>query len=254
MGVRLDDTIHLFYENFHYGYCPLTDTYTRKPDVPSQLKWGTCAVVDSKIYIIGGYSDDPPTGATNVNYEWDPSNGVWAIKTPMPVSRYGATRVCMDGKIYVTHGNTGDEFFATDYMYDPATDTWLQKPSAVHERNGVGCGVINNKLYVVGGKRDLIGPFGTTFNEMYDPTSDLWTTDPTESRWVTSGTEFVFTSTPAAFHGNFGLVIQQTDNVETQRWAESVEGFGGVYALDFDWNVTDIGGVVGGNNQETSFA
>ncbi len=253
MGVRLGDTIHLFYENYHYGYAPLTDTYSRKPDVPSQLKWGTCAVVDSKIYIIGGYSDDPPAGPTNANYEWNPSNGAWSTKTPMPASRFGATREnpVINGKIYITHGNTDDQFFATNYMYDPVEDTWLQEQSAVHERGGVGCGVIDNKLYVVGGKRDLVGPYGTAFNEMYDPYTGIWAEDPTESRWATSGTEFVFTSAPAAFQGNFGLVIQQTDNVQTLRYAESAEGFGGVYALDFDWNVTDIGGVVGGTSPET---
>ena len=210
--MRLGDTIHLFYENYHYGYSPLTDTYFRKPDVPSQLKWGTCAVVDFKIYVIGGYTEEPTAGATNVNYEWDPSTGAWATKTPMPVSVFGATREnpVINGKIYITHGNTDDQFFATNYMYDPVEDTWLQEQSAIHERGGVGCGVINNKLYVVGGKRGLIGPYGTAFNEMYDPTTDTWAEDPTGSRWITSGTEFVFTSAPAAFHGNFGLVIQQT--------------------------------------------
>ena len=67
---------------------------------------------------------------------------------------YGATREnpVINGKIYVTHGHAGTPFFVTNYAYDPATNTWEQKASADYARDGVGCGVINNKLYVVGGR------------------------------------------------------------------------------------------------------
>ena len=72
----------------------------------------------------------------------------------MPVSRYGATREnpVIGGKIYVTHGWNNDYFFTCNYVYDPVNDTWELKGSANHPRDGVACGVINNKLYVVGGR------------------------------------------------------------------------------------------------------
>ena len=44
MGVNYQDKIHLFYETYHYEYDPVSDTYTRKANVPFSRIWGTCAV------------------------------------------------------------------------------------------------------------------------------------------------------------------------------------------------------------------
>jgi len=30
-----------------------------------------------------------------------------------------------------------------------------------------GCAVINNKLYVIGGRADFVGPYGLVYNEVY---------------------------------------------------------------------------------------
>jgi N-acetylneuraminic acid mutarotase len=252
MGIKFGDKIHLFYQSYHYEYDPVGDSYVQKSNVPKQRTWSTSAVVGSKIYLIGGYSYDAPTGANNENYELDPVNDQWVTKTPLPLQMWGATREnpVINGKIYVTHGHNGSVFFTTNYVYDPATNTWEQKGPATHPRDGVACGLINNKLYVVGGRDVVSGPYGLTWNEVYDPAVDTWTPQLGPSQWSTSGTNFVFADNSAKFQGNNGLVIRQTDNVQTLRYAESVAGFGNIYALDFDWNVTDIGGS-GGTRPET---
>ncbi|KPJ48433.1 hypothetical protein AMJ40_07490, partial [candidate division TA06 bacterium DG_26] len=175
MGIRYGDRIHLFRSQYHYEYDPATDTYLQKGDVPTPRIWGTSALVDGMIYIIGG-----GTPTTNVNEAYDPSTDTWTTKTPMPIAKYGVTREnpVIDGIVYVTHGMNGG-FYANNYAYDPSTDTWEQKSSAVYPRDGVGCGVINNRLYVVGGRADYAGGgTGLDHNEEYDPSSDptgLWT-------------------------------------------------------------------------------
>jgi hypothetical protein len=174
MGILYGDRIHLFYKQYHYEYNPITDTYTPRADVPTPRTWGTCAIVSDSIYIIGGYSYGTPSGATNVNEVYDPATDTWTTKTAMPVSKYGVTREnpVINGIIYVTHGLNGG-FHTDNYAYDPATDTWEQKSSAVHPRDGVGCCVFNNKLYVVGGRDDYIsGGTGTNYVEEYDPLND----------------------------------------------------------------------------------
>ena len=241
MGVKYGDKIHLFYMNAHYEYNPGTDSYTLKANVPRQLTWSTCAVVGSKIYIIGGYSYDAPTDACNVNYEYDPATDTWATKALMPVSRYGATREnpVINGKIYVTHGHAGTPFFVTNYAYDPATNTWAQKGSAAYPRDGVGCGVINNKLYVVGG-RDVPGnPYGVAWSEVYDPAADTWVPPSGPELWTTSGTGYVYADASAKYQGNYGMKI--TNSGTDFKYAQSLNGFGSVYALDFNWNVTSLG-------------
>ena len=168
----------------------------------------------------------------------------WTTGAPMPVSKYGITREnpVINGKIYVTHGLDGG-FHVDNYVYDPATNTWQQKQPATDLRDGTGCGVIDNKLYVTGGRADYVGPYGTSFNEVYDPLLDTWSTLPGSSLWSTSGPGYAFTDGSAKYQGNYGLVVQQTSNVTELRYAETIQGFGDVYALDLSWNLTDDGGI-----------
>ena len=178
MGIRYGNRIHLFYQSFHYAYDPVTDTYEQKANVPTPRTWSTCALVNDSIYIIGGYSYGNPSGATNVNEVYDPATDTWTTKAPMPVSKYGVTREnpVIQGKIYVTHGLNGG-FHVDNWAYDPATDTWEQKSAGMHPRDGVECGVINDKLYVVRGRDDYVqGGTGTPYVEEYDPAADLGTT------------------------------------------------------------------------------
>ena len=126
MGVKFGNKIHLFYESYHYEYDPTTDAYVQKANVPNPRQWCTSAVVGSKIYLIGGVYAGI---AYNNNQEYDPVTDSWAIKTPLPVSMWGATRdnPVINGKIYVTHGHNGTTFFTSNYVYDPTTNTWEQK-------------------------------------------------------------------------------------------------------------------------------
>ncbi|MBK7031576.1 MAG: hypothetical protein IPH45_21330 [Bacteroidales bacterium] len=75
-------------------------------------------------------------------------------KASLPISIWGATRVdpVINGKIYVTHGLDGTNFYTTNFVYDTITNAWELKGLANHARDGVGCGIIDNKLYVIGGR------------------------------------------------------------------------------------------------------
>ena len=204
MGVVYGDKIHLFYGSYHYEYDPVADTYTRKADVPNPRSWATCAVVGSNIYLIGGWNLSGG-GGTNTMQVLNPDTDTWDLtRMPMPVSRYGATREnpVIDGKIYVTHGwNFEGYFFTCNYVYDPVANTWELKGSANHARDGVACGVINNKLYVVGGRNSdiVFGPpsAGLNYHEVYDPALDTWTTQANPSGWTTSGSNYAYSDATA---------------------------------------------------------
>jgi hypothetical protein len=74
---------------------------------------------------------------------------------------------------------------------------------------------------------------------VYDPTLDTWS----PPQWTTSGPSFAFAHADAAYNGNYGLVVQQIASVGVYRYAETMQGFGDVYALDLSWNLTDAGGI-----------
>lgn len=243
MGVKLGDKIHLFYKQNHYEYDPVTDIYTQKANVPTPRTWGTCAVYNNKIYILGGYSYGSPSGATNVNEVYDPGTDSWTTMAPMPISKYGVTREnpVINGKIYVTHGLNGG-FHVDNYAYDPETNTWAQKSSATHMRDGVGCGVINNKLYVVGGRADQVGPYGVLFNEEYNPLTDA----ASPLQWTLSNPVKVKTDPSAKYEGNNGLIVENDVNVE--QYALHTQAFGKV-AVDVYWNITTAYGINDANLQ-----
>ena len=248
MAVRYGNKIRLFYKTYHYEYDPLADEYTRKADVPRSRTWGTCALIGNKIYLIGGYNYDPDeSGGSNDTQILDLLTDTWSEGADIPRARYGSTREnpVIDGKIYVTHGWNDYWFYTATYVYDPVTNTWEQKGSANHPRDGVACGVINNKLYVVGGRNVPINTYGLIYNEVYDPGIDSWTPQSPPSQWNTSGANFVYTDASAKYQGSKGLVVRDPmDGSPAGLYiAEISQNFGSVYALDFDWNVTTLGGI-----------
>jgi N-acetylneuraminic acid mutarotase len=109
----------------------------------------------------------------------------------MPGKRCSAIAENVNGKIYVIGGattmeNTTDTAFngqgparvlGTNQMYDPTTNTWTARSAMPTGRNHAFSGVVNGKIYVIGGR---IGHgFVTTSSntdvvEEYDPVRDTW--------------------------------------------------------------------------------
>lgn len=126
------------------------------------------AVVDGKLYAIGGLTDQP-VGVVEV---YDPVSNTWSTRAPMPTPRSDLAVAVVDGKIYALGGNgdTGQRL-GTVEEYDPATDTWQERTSLPTRRAGLGAAVVNGKIYAVGGAAG--GYLGTV--EEYDPSSNTWT-------------------------------------------------------------------------------
>ena len=201
--------------------------------MPTPRTWGTCAVVNGKIYVIGGYSFSTYT-ATNVNEVYDPSTDTWETKTPLPQALFGITREdpVIDGKIYVTHGLDGVNFHSSNYMYDPSTDSWEQKSDAAHPRDGAASAVVSGKLYVMGGRAHIPGPYGVDYNEVYDPSLD------TGSSWNLDNAQ---RDPSAKYQGDYGLLIDDTSEASSA-YAEHMLSSSNL-VVDLDWDLTNALGV-----------
>lgn len=169
MGVYFPDDglIHLFggedgvaFRDYHFTYNPSTDLYDTAPtSMPAARNWGTCAVVGSNIYVIGGAQAGPVGTDTTWRYNPPPADD-WTVLTAMPGSRWGATREnpVIDDKIYVAHGQHPDDtYHTTVYEYDVASDSWDTKLPGSNARDGHGCAVIDNTLYIVAGRENAVG-------------------------------------------------------------------------------------------------
>ncbi len=127
------------------------------------------AVVNGKIYAIGGHTTGGGTVASMESY--DPSTNVWSARASMSGPRAGMAAAAISNTIYVVGGSPstgGDPSIplTTVEAYD-ATGTWTTKAPMLVARSSPAAAAVNGTLYVIGGD-------GTGSVEAYDPATDSW--------------------------------------------------------------------------------
>lgn len=129
------------------------------------------AVLNGKIYAIGGAVATSSGELTAANEEYDPTTNTWAEKAPMPTQRYGCAVAVYENKIYVFGGGiNGSIYTNVTEVYDPVTNTWVSKAAMPSARILLQANVVDDKIYLIGGYDNR------TFNEVYSPATDSWTT------------------------------------------------------------------------------
>jgi len=151
-----------------YQYDPTVNLWTRKADMPTP-RWGPIAVeFGEKVYVFGGARNGYE--GVDKNEVYDPTNDTWQTKTNIPadLAQQGLMGVRYGTKIHLFYSNK-------HYEYDPATDSYFSRSVMPTPRTWGTCGVVSNKIYVIGGY-SYSDPVGATdVNEVYDPATDTWT-------------------------------------------------------------------------------
>ncbi len=165
----------------------IEDSWTIMKSMPTARAGMGVAVVDGKIYVIGGHYWDNYLGTNEV---YDPATNTWTTKTSMPTPRTYFGIAVVENKIYAIGGETdGWVYTNVNEVYDTETDEWETKTSMPTIRHAMDANVVDGKIYVIGGGRR--GPHEAYFNinEVYDPATDTWTTKtplPTGVQWYCS--------------------------------------------------------------------
>ena len=141
------------------------------------------AAANGKVYAIGGASLKDCVTVDTVE-AYDPVGDVWITGfAPLPPPlRFRPSGGTLDNMIYVVGGATADIFckdtvLDTVQAYNPATDSWSEKPPLPTARFQVGLGVdsVNHLLYAVGGATAAPDFIALDTVEVYDPATDSWT-------------------------------------------------------------------------------
>ena len=148
---------------------------------------------DGKIHLIGGRA---PKGEANGTWNdqgdiathrvFDPSEGRWSERAPLPMARNSAAAAVHDGAFWIAGGRTV-EHGGTGRLdrYDPVRDVWETRapiPASAQGHQvggGLGLGVLaDGRLAAFGG--EWFGSPGGVFADtwLYDPARDVWMPGP----------------------------------------------------------------------------
>lgn len=178
-----------------YEYDPATERWTKKKNMPLLTHHIGITELNGKIYVMGGFvkPEKGPTAWQPVDnaWEYDPANDTWKALAPLPSKRGSPNAVVHDGKIYVI-GGAGNfpgskdtsihparphRAVGTNEVYDPPTNTWETRSPMPTARNHAAVGMVNNKIYVIGGRVGngfITRASNTDIVEVYDPAADQW--------------------------------------------------------------------------------
>jgi N-acetylneuraminic acid mutarotase len=155
------------------------DSWTTLEPMPTARSCLGVAVVDGKIYAIGGLTGRN-RWLSNVTEMYDAETDTWVTKMPMPTPRAGFGIAVVDNRIYCIGGWDADGEIGVNEVYDPVTDMWETKTSMPTVRWNLCACAVNGKIYVIGGRTyPEIFPYVWTIsdvNEVYDPETDTWDT------------------------------------------------------------------------------
>ncbi|MEO1450105.1 MAG: kelch repeat-containing protein, partial [Bacteroidota bacterium] len=163
-------------------------TWTQGSKPPLEIHHFQPVVYKDKVYIMGaftgGYPDESPVPLI---YIYDPATDLWSTGDSIPADRLrGAAGVVFHkGSMYLVSGiQRGHMSGHVPWLdkYDPATGKWEKLADAPRSRDHFQAIVVENKLYLLGGRRSN-APNAVFANavaevDVYDFASGKWSTLP----------------------------------------------------------------------------
>ncbi len=177
--VRSGSLLYLAVKDAHYAYDPQADTWRTLRPLPVELDHIQAAGMGGKVYYIGGNVSFYGASVSTV-YIYDPATDSFSNGRPMPAGRdRGAGGVIVrNGRICIVGGRykSATVQISRPFVdcYTPASDTWRRLPDMPRGRDHLSAALINNKIYVTGGRVNPQRPFGAT--DVYDFTTSRWST------------------------------------------------------------------------------
>jgi N-acetylneuraminic acid mutarotase len=154
---------------------PATGSWDRLPDAPTARNSAASAVIDGRIYVVGGRTALKQSDGTlrQVNVStlevFDPDSKTWMARAPMPEARGGLAAAAHRGKLYVFGGEQwvpDQKVFAESWVYDPTDNRWTALPPMPTARHGLGAAALDDQIHVFGGGLRVGGNAATDVHEI----------------------------------------------------------------------------------------
>jgi N-acetylneuraminic acid mutarotase len=162
---------------------PAGGGWTTLEPMPTARGAGAAAVIDDKIYVVGGR---PP--AENAFEVYDISDDAWTPLPDLPTAandRNHLAATAIGGKVYVAGGRYNGGGFSspmTDRLdiYDPGMNMWTPGAALPRPRGGVNGIAAFGCFFVWGGEGTNTGEPNDVFpdHDVYNPRTNMWTSLP----------------------------------------------------------------------------
>jgi hypothetical protein len=160
-------------------YNPHTDRWSTGASMPAPYGAPGSAVLDDKLYSVGGCWAQSCDGSTDVEV-YDPASNSWHMAASYPEPITWASCGAVAGKLYCAGGDSATGIVQHAYVYDPATDAWSPIADMPTPTWGAASSAANGSLIVSGG---VVGEAGvqaelTNQTYAYSPATNTWNALP----------------------------------------------------------------------------
>lgn len=171
------------------SYDPKTGEWEKLRESPLEMHHFQAVTVENEVWVLGAFTGKYPHEKPIPNIHiFNPARNEWRVGPEIPEDRRrGAAGVFVyKGKVYIVCGiqdGHWDGHVAWMDVYDPKTNQWQKLPDAPHVRDHVQAVVVNDKVYVAGGRRST-ARIGQVLNltekavDVFDFKTGKWTTLP----------------------------------------------------------------------------
>jgi N-acetylneuraminic acid mutarotase len=136
------------------------------------------AVVDEKIYIIGGTTTHEPARDCDLLHRYDPRTDTWEqlASLPSPRSHFEPGTFVHDGRVFIIggqdymSGHLSEPQMPDVSVYDPESDSWWHQPGLPVALRAPVARILGDNLVVTTGSRFFA----------QQPTADVWITSCTD--------------------------------------------------------------------------
>ena len=129
------------------GFVPTQPPWTEKSPMPTARYNLASAVVNDKIYVMGGQGESGQI--FDVVEIYDPAGDSWSTGSPMPAPRAGHTCTAVDSKIYVIGGYSDGGTHNTVWEYEPQSGVWARKADSPEEpRSGHVSAAVDGYIFM----------------------------------------------------------------------------------------------------------
>jgi N-acetylneuraminic acid mutarotase len=165
-GVIYDFNSTLQTVNFVEIFDTVSDSWSMVAPLPLPVNHANAATVDGKVYVLGSLIPvGPRWDAIPNSWFYSPFNDSWTELAPQPegTARGSSAVGVLGSTIYLAGGTTYQEPYVggtqdsvnTVSSYDTVTNTWnTDFPPLPEPRQHVGAAVVNETMYVLGGREN----------------------------------------------------------------------------------------------------